>query len=88
MATVSEEQVRRDVTAFIVEHFLFGSAADAPRPDSSFLATGLIDSTGILDVIELLGSKYGVTVDVDEILPENLDSVAKIAAFVVRKKGG
>src|SRR5262245_30320726 len=88
MGTVNQEQVRRDVTAFIVENFLFGNVADAPKPETSFMETGLVDSTGILELVAHLESAYGVSVADDELIPENLDSVASIAAFVVRKKGG
>jgi len=88
MGTVNQEQVRRDVTAFIVENFLFGNVADAPRPETSFMETGLVDSTGILELVAHLESAYGVSVADDELIPENLDSVGSIAAFVVRKKGG
>ncbi|MCA9675685.1 MAG: acyl carrier protein [Kofleriaceae bacterium] len=80
--------VERDVTAFIVENFLFGSAADAPAPATSFMETGLIDSTGILELVAWLESTYGIAVADDQLVPENLDSVANIAAFVVRTKGG
>ena len=82
------KDVENAVTAFIVENFLFGNAADAPAPGTSFMETGLIDSTGILELVAFLESKYGLQVADDQLVPENLDSVANIAAFVVRKKGG
>jgi acyl carrier protein len=52
------------------------------------METALIDSTGILELVAHVESQYGVSVADDELVPENLDSVANIAAFVVRKKGG
>lgn len=85
---VEPKDVENAVTAFIVENFLFGNAADAPAPGSSFMETGLIDSTGILELVAFLESKYGIQVADDQLVPENLDSVASIAAFVVRTKGG
>lgn len=85
---VEPKDVENAVTAFIVENFLFGNAADAPAPGSSFMETGLIDSTGILELVAFLEGKYGIQVADDQLVPENLDSVASIAAFVVRTKGG
>jgi acyl carrier protein len=85
---VESKDVENAVTAFIVENFLFGNAADAPAPGTSFMETGLIDSTGILELVAFLESKYGLQVADDQLVPENLDSVANIAAFVVRSKGG
>ncbi len=85
---LAPQDVERDVTAFIVENFLFGNAADAPKPATSFMETGLIDSTGILELVSWLETQYGIAVGDDQLIPENLDSVANIAGFVVRTKGG
>ena len=85
---LATKDVESAVTAFIVENFLFGNTADAPQPSTSFMETGLIDSTGILELVAHLEATYGVSVADDELVPENLDSVANIAAFVVKKKGG
>jgi len=87
MPRVSAEDVRREVTTFIVDNFLFGNTADAPAAEASFMETGLIDSTGVLELVAHLEAKYGVTVADDEMVPQNLDSVAYIAAFVVKKQG-
>jgi acyl carrier protein len=46
-----------------------------------------VDSTGVLEIIAFIQSEFGVTVEDDEILPENLDGVAKIAEYVGRKRG-
>ena len=74
------KDVENAVTAFIVENFLFGNAADAPKPETSFMETGLVDSTGILELVAHLESRYGISVGDDELVPENLDSVKNIAA--------
>jgi len=80
--------VEQAVTSFIVENFLFGNQADAPKPETSFMETALVDSTGILELVAHLEAQYSIAVADDELVPENLDSVRNIAAFVVRKKGG
>jgi acyl carrier protein len=81
------QDIQRDVTTFIVDNFLFGNVADAPAPGSSFMETGLIDSTGILELVGFVEDRYGIKVGDDELVPENLDSVQNIAAFVSRKRG-
>ena len=81
------KSVEQAVTTFIVDNFLFGNKADAPAPETSFMETALIDSTGILELVAHLEAQYGIAVGDDELTPDNLDSVRNIAAFVVRKKG-
>ena len=88
MPALDAASVERDVTAFIVDNFLFGNADEAPKPAASFMETGLIDSTGVLELVAFVEEKYGFKVGDDELVPENLDSVANLAAFVARKKGG
>jgi len=56
--------------------------------ETSLLEKGMVDSTGVMEIVAFLESDLGVKVDDTEILPENLDSIARIAAFVARKKGG
>ena len=61
---------------------------DEPIPDgASLVATGVVDSTGMLEVIAFLEAEFGIRIADDEATPENLDSVARIAAFVGRKRG-
>lgn len=76
------------MTAFIVDNFLFGATEDAPGRDDSFMDTGLIDSTGILEVVTFLEETYEIEVDDDELTPDNFDSVANIAKYVVAKTRG
>jgi len=88
MAAPEASAVERALTSFIVDNFLFGNASEAPKPSTSFMETGLIDSTGVLELVAFVEEKYGVKVGDDELVPENLDSVANLAAFVVKKAGG
>lgn len=77
------EMVIRD---FIVENFLFGNR-DAPLGnEDSFLQKGILDSTGILEVASFIEEKFGIKVEDDDLLPENLDSIRRLADFVVRKR--
>ena len=76
------EQVRQ----YILENFLFSTDTSLLGLDESFLERGLIDSTGMLEVILFLEESFGVKVGDNEMIPENLDSVNRIAAFLERKK--
>jgi acyl carrier protein len=85
MGALEVGAVERAITTFIVDNFLFGNAADAPSPATSFMETGLIDSTGVLELVAFVESTYSIKVGDDELVPENLDSVSNLAAFVAKK---
>jgi len=80
---VIEEKVR----AFIVANFLFGDSERLVADDASMLEHGIIDSTGILELVFFLESTYGIKVADAEMVPDNLDSVVRVARFVARKTG-
>ena len=80
-------EIMGDVTSFIVDNFLFGNKDDAPAPEASFMESGLVDSTGVLELVAFLEGKYEIQVADGELTPENFDSVSNIAAFVERKRG-
>jgi acyl carrier protein len=73
------------IRQFVVDNFLFGQDGDRLTEDSSFLESGIIDSTGVLELIGFLQSNFGIEIDDSEIVPENLDSLARLNAFVNRK---
>lgn len=79
-------QVRAELTEFIVTNYLFGDAIRAPRDGDSLVGEGIIDSTGILELIEFLESQFGIEVSEAETVPENLDSISSLTQFVVSKK--
>lgn len=78
--------LRDELRAYILENFLFTDDQSALKDGDSFLENGIIDSTGIMEVIFFLEDSHGVTVEDEEMIPENLDSVDNIVAFVERKK--
>lgn len=77
--------VEQTVRNYILENFLFTTDASVLGVDESFLAKGIIDSTGMLEVIYFLEDKFGIRIDDAEMIPENLDSVNNIVRFVERK---
>lgn len=77
--------VQGRLRAFIVDNYLFGDESRVPADSESLLESGVIDSTGILELIEFLESDLGISVDDSETVPENLDTIANLTAFVARK---
>jgi acyl carrier protein len=74
------------VRRFIVDNFLFGRS-DGLTDAQSFLDSGIIDSTGILELVAFLERTYGLQVGDDELIPDNLDSIDKISGFLQAKLG-
>ena len=72
------------IRKFIEENYLFGPA-DRLRDDESFLESGILDSTGVLQLVDFLEETYGITVEDDELVPDNLDSIAQISNYLERK---
>jgi len=80
------DEIREQLRAYIVDNFLFGD--DDGFDDSvSFLDTGIIDSTGILELITFLEEQFSIKVNDDELIPENLDSISKLIVFIEKKLG-
>jgi acyl carrier protein len=73
------------IRSFIFDNFLFDTNEDALANDDSLLDKGIIDSTGVLELVEWLEDEFGITVDDDELIPENLDSVKNLSAFIASK---
>ena len=73
------------VRRFIGENFLFRDDGDAITHDASLLDAGIIDSTGVLELVCFLETHFGIEVQDDEMLPENLDSIRAITRYVSRK---
>jgi acyl carrier protein len=73
-----------DVRAFVVETFLYGDAAPL-LDNTSFLGGGILDSTGILELVTFLEATYNIIIETQELLPSNLDSINNVACFLERK---
>ena len=84
--SLSTTEIKTKIRDFIVENFLFGSADDLVD-DTSFLDGGIIDSTGVLELVEFLEEEFSVTIDDEELIPENLDSINCVTAFLEKKLG-
>ena len=75
---------QQQIRDFIIQNFLFGDAGKLDD-SASMLDKGIIDSTGILEVVQFLEDTFKISVLDEELLPENLDSVTNIAAYLDRK---
>jgi acyl carrier protein len=76
----------KEIRDFIVENFLFGVPDDGLKDDDSLLDRGIIDSTGVLEFVAFLEKSYGIEIEDEELVPENLDSIARVSAYVLRKQ--
>ena len=73
-----------DLRSFVVSNFLLGRQ-DALNDDASFLEQGIIDSTGILELVAHLEETYGIEITESELIPDNLDSIDRLVAYLGRK---
>jgi acyl carrier protein len=80
-----EADIRSKVFEFIVANFLFGDAGKMPADEASLIENGVVDSTGILELIEFLESSFGIEVKEVETVPNNLDGVANLTRYVKEK---
>lgn len=74
-----------EIRDFVITNFLFGETGTL-KDDTSFMDAGVIDSTGMLELIMFLEQTYDLKIEPEEMLPENLDSVNKVAQFLARKQ--
>jgi len=79
------ETIKDSVRAFVIENFLFGDATHELAETDSLIENGIIDSTGVLELVAFMEDCYGITVADVDIVPANLDSLARITAFVTLK---
>lgn len=73
------------IRAFIIENFLFGDDSRLEET-TSFLEEGIIDSTGVLELVNFLEEEFGLTIEDEELIPENLDSIERVEAFLQHKR--
>jgi acyl carrier protein len=77
--------ITQELKAFVIDNFLFGQTDGSLLDDTSFLDSGIIDSTGLLELIAFVERTYDIRLDDAELIPENLDSLARLTRFINRK---
>ena len=83
---MSNFDIKTALRTFILENYLFTDDESALADNDSFLDNGILDSMGILELIDYLTEELKVEVDGDEVIPDNLDSIDKVVSFVSKKK--
>jgi acyl carrier protein len=78
--------MRQELRQFVSENFLFGAGNTHFADDDSFLEKGIIDSTGVLELVSFLESRYRITVQDQDLVPENLDSINNLVQFIQSQK--
>lgn len=78
--------MKKTIRRYIMENLLFTEDESAIQDSDSFLEGGIIDSTGVMEIIMFIEETFGIKVDDNEMLPANLDSINNLAAFIQRKQ--
>jgi acyl carrier protein len=78
--------VESEIRAFIAENFLLGDDVQNLPGSASLIDAGIIDSTGVLELVGFLEDRYGIRISDHELLPENLDSIDNVIRFVGEKR--
>jgi len=85
--TSSDQQaVEHDLREFLAANYFLGDDPSQLAASDSLIEAGLIDSTGVLELVGYLEEQFGVRITNEELLPENLDSIENIVGFVERKR--
>lgn len=85
---MESELTKKTIRDFIFENFLMGLSEDELGDTDSFLEKGIIDSTGVLELVAFVEESFEFDVEDEELVPENFDSVVKLETYIQRKKTG
>ena len=80
------DTITDSIRSFIIDSFLFGDTSQVISDDMSLIDNNLIDSTGVLELVFFLESNFGISVKDTEVVPDNLDSIGAMAAFIESKR--
>ena len=77
-------ELKDKIRTFVVENFLFGNNQNL-EDTTSFLEEGIIDSTGVLELVGFIEEEFSIIVEDEELIPENLDSICNVTAYLGKK---
>jgi acyl carrier protein len=83
-----DKNVRQTIRTFILDNYMHGASPSDLDDAASFIESGIIDSTGVMELILFIENELGVKVEDTEILPENLDSVERVCRYLESKRSG
>ncbi len=85
MGEMKQDNINK-IRNYLFENFLFGFTEDDIKNDTSFSEIGVLDSTGIMEIVSFLEHNFDITIDDREIVHENLDTINLMSCFIERKK--
>jgi acyl carrier protein len=85
MERASKMDIGREIRQFISHNFLLRNGPDSLKDDDSLLEKGIIDSTGVLELVSFIEETFDIRVEDEELIPDNLDSINKLVIYVERK---
>lgn len=77
--------IQNQIKTYILENFLFSDNGHKLAEDASFLEEGIVDSTGVLELVMFVEEAFNIAVEDEEIVPENFDSIGQLTAYIRRK---
>jgi acyl carrier protein len=77
--------IKKKINTFIINNFLLGVGSNNLNDDDSLLEKGIIDSTGVLELVSFVEETFNIKVEDEELMPDNLDSISKVTAFITKK---
>ena len=84
---MDKQEMVTSIREYFFENFLFGYNEDEIKNDTSFSELGVLDSTGIMEIVSFIENKFNITIDDSEITQENLDTIDFMVNFIISKKG-
>ncbi|MBI3805578.1 MAG: acyl carrier protein [Nitrospirae bacterium] len=85
---MAEQLIDQALRHFIIENFLYGEKTAVLKDDDSLSEKGIVDSTGVLELISYVETEFEIAVNDEEIVPENFDSIANLTRYVQKKRSG
>ena len=81
----NEKDIVDIISKFIMNNFLLSNQKENIDVNISLYENRIVDSTGVLEIVDFLEEKFGIKIEDDELVPDNLDSINKMSKFVQRK---
>jgi acyl carrier protein len=80
-----EQQTESELRQYVIDNFLFGQGGSDLKNEDSFMERGIVDSTGVLELVAFLEEKFRVKVEDEDLIPSNLDSINNLVQYLKRK---
>lgn len=81
-----ERQYERELRQYVIDNFLFGQGGSELKNDDSFMERGIVDSTGVLELVAFLEEQFQVKVEDEDLIPANLDSINNLLLYLKKKQ--